>query len=64
VDYDRTTTVGIRFGTGVSSAVGCSVGAGKFTTFFTVMVADMYGLQIFTSEEASNVIVRDDDKVA
>ena len=58
-------TVGIKLGNdeGCSVWVGCGVGD-TFTTFLTVIVADMYGLHTFTSHEASSVTVRDDvDKV-
>ena len=57
-------SVGTKLGIGEGTVVwvGASVG-NKSTTFITVMVADIYGLQMFTAEEVSNVTVRDDEEV-
>jgi len=53
-------------GTGEGELIGArEVGKGvgdKFATFITAMVADIYGLQTFTSEVASKVTVRVDDE--
>jgi len=67
VGADEGRIEGNGVGTGAGKGVGMGVGCGdgnKCTTSTTVIVADMCGPQVFTSEVVSKVTVRLDDEVA